>query len=101
MTRANRSGVRWPLVLAGGVVLVAAATIAVRTVPELAPVRRFARDAEEFAVHAPERVRELALDARSRFERARAAFTTVRSEAERTLTAQFEEAKQRGSIPSV
>ena len=101
MTRATRPGVSWPIVLAGGVILVAAAAIAVRSVPELAPVRGLARDAEEFAVRAPERLRGLATAARARFEQARAAFTTARAEAERALTAQFEEAKQRGSIPSV
>ncbi len=101
MTRESRDGVSWPVVVAGGVVLVAAAVVAVRMVPELAPVRGWARDAEDFAAHAPKRIQSLAGKLRARFERARATFYTVRAEGERRLTAQFEEAKQRGSIPPV
>lgn len=101
MTRESRDGRKWPVVVAGGVVLVAAAVVAVRMVPALAPVRGWARDAEDFAVHTPERIQGLVGNLRARYERARATFHTVRAEGERILTAQFEEAKQRGSIPPV
>jgi len=101
MIRDSRDRANWPVVVAGGVVLVAAAVVAVRVVPELAPVRSLARDTEDFVVHAPERIQGLVENLRARFERARATFYTVRAEGERILTAQFEEAKQRGSIPPV
>lgn len=99
MAQEAKTGLSWPILLVGGIVVVAAAAVAIQTVPELAPLRRFTREAEDLAVHLPERARSLRDDVRRRLETARAAFRSARSESERVLIAQFEEAKQRGSVP--
>lgn len=99
MRRQNNRGVRWLAVVARGAVLVGAAAVAVEVIPELAPVRRYAREAPEFAAHLPTHARQLLETARAHFEQARTAFQVARTEGERALTAQFEEAKQRGSVP--
>ncbi|SRR5579883_570306 len=93
------SGISWAVFLASGIVVVAAAAIAVRFVPQLAPVRRYAQEAEDFAIHLPEHARTVADEARERLARAQSAFRLARAESERVLIAQFEEAKQRGSVP--
>lgn len=99
MNRLDGQGLRWTVVIVGGVVVLAAVAVAVQVVPELAPVRQCTRDVEELAADLPSRARRLAQDVAARLEQAKAAFHTARVESERALTAQFEEAKQRGSIP--
>lgn len=101
MKRRDNSGVNWTMVIAGGIVVVAAVAVAAQVVPELAPVRRYTQDAEEFATHLPSRLQDLLDDARGRIARARAAFRSARLESERALTVQFQEAKQRGSVPPI
>ncbi|HVC32456.1 MAG TPA: hypothetical protein VNL16_02995 [Chloroflexota bacterium] len=99
MKREETGGVNWALIVAGGIVLVAAAAVAIQFVPELAPVRRSAHEAEDLAKHLPDRTRGALQGLRARLDRARAAFQKAKIESERALTAQFEEAKQRGSVP--
>ena len=101
MTETERNSVNWPVVLVGGTIVVVAAVVAVQKIPELAPVRQGVRETKELVAHLPERMESLLDNVRGRITRARAAFYTSRAEAERALTAQFEEAKQRGSVPPV
>ncbi|MGH2461083.1 MAG: hypothetical protein ACRDIY_19675 [Chloroflexota bacterium] len=101
MRRDDSRHVNWPALIAGGVVVIAVAAVAVQLVPELAPIRRYTREAEGFASHLPQHARALLSEARERVDRAKHAFRVAQAESERALTAQFEEAKQRGSVPPI
>lgn len=101
MKREESARVNWAVIAAGGIVVIAAAAVAVQVVPQLAPVRQYQRDAQEFASQLPQRARSLLGQARDRLDQAKHAFRVARAESERVLIAQFEEAKQRGSVPPV
>ena len=97
----NQRTVGWPIIVVGGIALVAAAAVAVRAMPEDSAIGRVRREAEEIVAQLPDRARRLKSSLDDRYRRARSAFYLARSDSERLLTAQFEEAKQRGSVPPV
>lgn len=94
----NRS--RTPLV---AVVIVGAATVgAVYVLSRANPdssLRRYVDGLESTARNLPVMARTVVQDAKVRFAEAKVAFVEARTESERSLLAQLQEAKQRGSLP--
>lgn len=101
MRRKSAGGFRlsWPLVIATGMAVAAAVVVVGRAMPEESRLHRVSKEVEDFATNLPARVESLIHEEQARFARAKVAFSSARADAERVLTAQFQEAKQRGSLP--
>ena len=89
----------WPILVAGGLVAVAAAVAISQLPPEERSLGKITRDAQNFVTARPDRVQLLIREGRERLEVAKEGFRAARAESERGLLAQLAEAKQRGSLP--
>lgn len=90
-----------PILVAGGVIAVAATFAVSRLPPEERSIGKLSQEAQAFVRELPDRVQSLLREGRERFELAKEGFRVARAESERGLLAQLEEAKQRGSLPPV
>lgn len=74
-------------------------TAVIRSTPEGDGARRLIREAREVIERLPTRAEQVIQEAQERLARAKEVYQTARIESERALTAQLQEAKQRGSLP--
>lgn len=100
MSRPGSSGTRLIAVAVLGTVAVgvAGSLVLARTNPDSTPAR-YVEAAESVARDLPMLARQAIQEAKNRFAAAKLAFREARAESERSLMAQFQEAKQRGSVP--
>ena len=96
--RSSTGGGLIAAVLLGSAVTVGAVVMLAQANPE-SPLRRYVDVAEGVARDLPGRTRAAIQEAKARFAEAKAAFVAARAESERSLQAQLQEAKQRGSLP--
>ena len=88
-----------PILVAGGLVAVAAAVVVTQLPPEERSIGKLSREAQTLVTEIPDRIQSLIREGRERLELAKEGFRAARAESERGLLAQLEEAKQRGSLP--
>ncbi|HUX87483.1 MAG TPA: hypothetical protein VMW65_10815 [Chloroflexota bacterium] len=88
-----------PILVAGGLVTVAAVVAIRQLPPEERSLGKLKREAQDFVTELPDRVQLLIREGRERLEVAKEGFRAARAESERGLLAQLAEAKQRGSLP--
>lgn len=93
-----RLSVSLPVVL--GLAVLGLAIVA-RVSPESSTLGRIAREVEAAAVQLPETLQQMRREARERLVQASTAFEAARSQTERALISQLQEAKERGSLPPV
>jgi hypothetical protein len=96
--QSRRPSIPLPVVL--GLAVVGLAIVA-RVSPESSTLGRMAREVEAAAVRLPETLQQMKREARERLAQATTAFQVARSQTERALTSQLQEAKERGSLPPV
>jgi hypothetical protein len=82
----------------GTAAAVGSAYVLSRSTPE-SSLRRYVDAAEDVVRQLPTLTREVIAEAKARFAAAKVAFAEARAESERSLLAQLQEAKQRGSLP--
>lgn len=86
------------VVILGSAVTVGSMIILAQANPD-SSLRRYVDTAEGLARDLPGLTRAAIQEAKVRFADAKAAFVVARAESERSLQAQLQEAKQRGSLP--
>ncbi|HLH71846.1 MAG TPA: hypothetical protein VKX96_01080 [Chloroflexota bacterium] len=100
-TRSSFLPASWPVLVAGGLVTVAAVVVVTQFTANDRPLSQLGQEAQSFVVELPDRIQRFVREARERFALAKEGFRAARAESERGLIAQLEEAKQRGSLPPV